>query len=200
MRIGILGGTFDPIHIGHLAIARTAVAELSLERLLIIPSRTPPHKPQPSTTPQQRLDMCRLGCGDIAQCEISDIELRRDGPSYTIDTLRALAAPDHQLLLLLGVDAVQILPQWYQAHQIGDYAELVMVARSGSAPLDQVQLVAALPSLAGRIHTIPGPGMDVSSSDIRARCARGASIAGLVHPAVAAYIATHQLYQATSNT
>ena len=77
MRIGILGGTYDPMHVGHLAIAQTAVAALALDQLLIIPSRTPPHKPAPATTPAQRLDMCRLTCADIRQCVVSDIELQR---------------------------------------------------------------------------------------------------------------------------
>lgn len=200
MRIGILGGTYDPMHVGHLAVAQTAVAALALDQLLIIPSRTPPHKPAPATTPDQRLDMCRLTCADIRQCVVSDIELQRSGPSYTIDTLRELARPGRQLLLLLGVDAVQILPQWYAADQIGRYAELVIVPRSGNDAPMLHHVAEALPSLQGRIQTIAGPGIAVSSSDIRDRCARGLSIDGLVHPAVARYIATHQLYHTHPST
>jgi nicotinate-nucleotide adenylyltransferase len=197
MHIGILGGTFDPIHRGHVAIAQTAMARLRLDQLLLIPSSTPPHRPAPQATPQQRLAMCQLVDEIIPQTHVSDIELQRTGPSYTIDTLRALTQPGQRLTLILGADAALLLPQWYQANQLTSYADIAIMTRIGTS-IDLDALITQLPSLAGHVHLIPWDGMDVSSTRIRQRCANNEPINHLVTPAVATYIAHHGLYRSPS--
>lgn len=194
MHIGIFGGTFDPIHQGHVAIARTAMAHLRLDKLILIPSNTPPHRPAPHATPHQRLAMCQLVDEIIPQTYVSDIELQRTGPSYTIDTLRALALPNQRLTLILGADAALLLPQWYQADLLTTYADIAIMTRIGTA-IDIDDLINRLPSLADHVHLIPWPGMEVSSTLIRQRCATNQPIDDLVTPAVAAYIAHHGLYR-----
>jgi nicotinate-nucleotide adenylyltransferase len=197
MHIGIFGGTFDPIHRGHVAIAQTAMAHLRLDQLILIPSNTPPHRPAPQATPQQRLAMCQLVDESIPHTRVSDVELQRTGPSYTIDTLRALTQPHQRLTLILGADAALLLPQWYQADQLTTYADIAIMTRVGTT-IDTDALIAQLPSLAGHVHLIPWPGMDVSSTAIRQRCASNQPIDDLVTPAVAAYIAHHGLYRSPS--
>ena len=192
MRIGILGGTFDPIHNGHLAIADIARTRASIDRMLFVPNRTPPHKPAPFANEQHRVAMLELALADTPAYTWSDIELRRTGPSYTIDTLRALATPSQRLVLILGSDAAALLPQWYQAQVIGDYCDVVVLSRHG-APVDHQSIHHALPNLT--LHMIQWAGMDVSSSDIRMRCQRNASIRPYVPAAVADYIAHHELYR-----
>jgi nicotinate-nucleotide adenylyltransferase len=197
MHIGIFGGTFDPIHRGHVAIAQTAMAHLRLDQLILIPSNTPPHRPAPQATPQQRLAMCQLVDESIPHTHVSDIELQRTGPSYTIDTLRTLSQPHQRLTLILGADAALLLPQWYQADQLTSYADIAIMTRIGtSIALDD--LIARLPSLAGHMHLIPWAGMDVSSTLIRQRCASNQPIDDLVTPAIASYIAHHGLYRSPS--
>jgi len=197
MHTGILGGTFDPIHRGHVAIARTAMAHLHLDQLILIPSNTPPHRPAPHATPLQRLAMCQLVDEIIPHAQVSDIELQRTGPSYTIDTLRALTQPNQRLTLILGADAALLLPQWYQAAHLTTYADIAIMTRVGTT-VDLDALIARLPSLAGHVHLIPWPGMDISSTTIRHRCATSQPIDDLVTPAVAAYIAQHGLYRSPS--
>jgi len=192
-RIGILGGTFDPIHAGHVAIARIAMATLSLAQLFIIPNRTPPHKAAPHASDAQRLAMVQLACAPYPQWQVSDSELRRSGPSYTIDTLKEFATPDTQLVLILGADAAAFLPGWYHAQQLGDYCMVAVMQRIGSA-FDDQPIRQQLPNLA--LTHIPWAGMDISSSAIRQRCALGESIANLVPASVATYIHQHHLYGA----
>lgn len=192
MRIGILGGTFDPIHNGHLAIAHTVLAQQVVDRVCFIPNRTPPHKPAPLASEHQRVAMLTLALADTPAYQWSDIELRRTGPSYTIDTLRALATPDQHLVLLLGSDAAALLPQWYQASMLGDYCDVAVLTRQ-DMPFDAATVTAALPNL--RMQVIHWAGLAVSSSDIRARCQHGAAIDDCVPASVAAYITHHQLYR-----
>lgn len=197
MRIGILGGTYDPIHNGHIHIGQHVADQLGLTQILLIPSRTPPHRPAPQATSQQRMAMCQLAAPGDPRFGVSDIELRRSGPSYTIDTLEALAYEAATLLLILGADAAALLPQWYRAPDLGRVCELVVVNRPGTA-IDSTPIVTAIPTLAGRVHTIHAPEYDVSSSMVRQRCAAGQSITDLVPPRVAEYIAHHGLYRSAS--
>ena len=197
MRIGILGGTYDPIHNGHLHIGRQVAEQLGLAQILLIPSRTPPHRPAPQATSQQRIAMCALAAATDPRFQVSDVELLRTGPSYTIDTLESLARPDTSLMLILGADAAALLPQWYRAADLGDVCELVVVNRSGAAiALDPIRT--AIPSFAGRIHTVSAPAYDVSSSLLRQRCTAGLPISDLVPPRVADYIAQNGLYRSAS--
>ncbi len=192
MRIGILGGTFDPIHNGHLAIAHTVLAQQVVDRICFIPNRTPPHKPAPHAAEHHRVAMLTCALADTPAYHWSDIELRRTGPSYTIDTLRALAQPHQRLILILGSDAATLLPQWYQAAQLGEYCDVAVLSRIGSAFAPHI-VTQALPNL--HVHLIEWAGIDVSSSDIRMRCHHNQSIEHLVPHAVATYIAHHHLYR-----
>ncbi|MFM7679314.1 MAG: nicotinate-nucleotide adenylyltransferase [Roseiflexaceae bacterium] len=192
MRIGILGGTFDPIHNGHLAIADVARTRANIDRMLFIPNRTPPHKPAPFASEQHRVAMLELALAATPADTWSNIELQRTGPSYTIDTLRALATPSQQLVLILGSDAAALLPQWYQAHALGAYCEVVVLSRHGT-PFAHQSICHTLPNLT--LHMIEWAGMDVSSSAIRMRCQRRASIHQYVPASVADYIAHHELYR-----
>lgn len=192
MRIGIVGGTFDPIHNGHLAIAATALRHAHIDQIQFIPNRTPPHKPAPLANDHHRVAMLELALADTPAYTWSDIELRRSGPSYTIDTLRALATPTHQLVLILGSDAAALLPQWYQAQALGEYCDVTVLSRV-AMPFDVHAVTAALPNL--HIQVIEWPGIAVSSSDIRTRCQHGISIDEFVPACIATYITHHQLYR-----
>ncbi len=196
MRIGILGGTYDPIHNGHISIGRQVALHLDLAQILLIPSHTPPHRAAPHASSQQRLAMCTQAAADEAGFRVSDIELQRTGPSYTIDTLIALSRPDWELTLILGADAAALLPQWYRAADIGGLCHLAIVNRPGTQ-LEVATLTAAIPSFGGRIHPIVVPELAVSSSTIRHNCAAGLPIDDLVPPLVADYIARHGLYRST---
>ena len=196
MRIGILGGTYDPIHNGHLAIGQRVAAQCSLDQVVLIPSNVPPHRPAPQVTPQQRLAMCTLAAATDPLFRVSDIELQRSGPSYTYDTLLALAAPQSTLFLILGADAAALLPQWYRAAEIGFLCELVIVDRPGST-CDTDPIVAAIPAFRGTIHRVTDNKLDVSSSAIRDRLRDGGDVQDMIPPAVAAYIAAHGLYRST---
>lgn len=197
MRIGILGGTYDPIHNGHIHIGQHVAEQLGLTQIILIPSRTPPHRPTPQATSQQRIAMCKLAASRDLRFGVSDIELQRTGPSYTIDTLEALAQPETTLLLILGADAAALLPQWYRAPDLGRVCELVVVNRPGTA-IDCTPIVTAIPTLVGRVHTVHAPEYDVSSSMVRQRCAARQPISDLVPPQVAEYIAHHGLYRSAS--
>lgn len=146
--IGILGGTFDPIHYGHLRIALEALETLELAELRLLPARTPPHRGMPGASPEQRLALLRLAVGDQPGFVIDERELRRDGPSYMVDTLASLRAerPDTPLCLLLGRDAFVELPRWSRWRQLFDLAHLVVLNRPGDwsdSPADLRAEVAA---------------------------------------------------------
>ena len=210
--IGLLGGTFDPVHAGHLDVARAAQHALDLERICLIPSRQPPHRPAPSASTADRLAMLRAATADDALFEISTIELDADGPSYTAHTLDRLAArgtDTRAVCFITGADAFADISTWYQYPELLDRCHFAVVSRPG---LPASALPVRLPALANRmriadknhryptttqpsIFLIDAPTAPVSSTDVRARIARGASIAGLVPEAVAAYIDAHHLYR-----
>jgi nicotinate-nucleotide adenylyltransferase len=141
--------------------------------------------------------MCTLAAGADPLFRVSDIELQRTGPSYTIDTLEALATPDTQLTLILGADAAALLPQWYRAADLGAHSELAVINRPGST-CDDAAITRAIPSFGGRLHMIVAPAYDISSSVIRQRCVASLPIDDLVPPPVADYIAQHGLYRSAA--
>lgn len=196
MRIGILGGTYDPIHNGHLAIGQRVAAQCGLERIVLIPSNVPPHRPAPHASPAQRLAMCVLAAATDPLFTVSDIELQRTGPSYTYDTLVALSNAHDTLLLILGADAAALLPQWHRASELGFLCELVIVDRPGSV-CDTAPILAAIPAFAGHIHRVTDNKLTVSSSEIRTRLASGAALDDMIPATVAAYIADHGLYRSS---
>lgn len=198
-QLGILGGTFDPIHLGHLFIAQEAAAAARLDRVLFIPTGQPPHRSQmPLASPAERADMVRLAVAGNALFELSEIELNRPGPSYTIDTLRALAAgsPDCSLYFILGADSLADLPEWRQPDEILELARVLAMARGGRPPVDLEALDRAVPGAGERVCVIESPGLEVSARDIRARIPAGRPIRYLVPDTVESYIREHGLYTA----
>ncbi len=197
-RIGILGGTFDPIHYGHLAIAEEAGRALGLATVLLIPAARQPLKREPhSASPQQRWEMVARACAENELLQPSDIELRREPPSYTVDTLRELYAgypPDTELWLILGADAVVSFPHWHAADQILQLARLAVVARPG-ASVDLQALDQSVPGLHQRTTLLEGPHLDISATDLRQRIANNRPVRYQLPDDVLAYIRQHNLYR-----
>lgn len=212
-RLGVLGGTFDPVHLGHLAVARAAAEALSLAAVRFIPSRVPPHRTGPHASPFHRFAMAALATADTPGWTVSDQELLREGPSYSYDTLTAIAAAEglaaSQICFLIGTDAFAEIATWWRFPAVLDSANFVVVARPGLG-LDTLR--ARMPALADRMTTpadlptapaaptrvvlLEAATPDVSSTMIRDRAARGASLTGLVTAPVAQYIQRHGLYGA----
>lgn len=194
--IGILGGTFDPIHHGHLAIAEEAREALGLERVTFMPAAAPPHKPgQAVTAPAHRLAMVRLAIAGNPAFEVSELEVERGGSSYTVDTLEALR--DRGLAdpwLIMSSEALAGLPAWREPARILGLARLAVVPRGGFDPLGPDWVEARFPGLAERVRFLAGPLLPISGSVVRRRAAAGRSVRYLVPDAVAAYIADHRLY------
>jgi nicotinate-nucleotide adenylyltransferase len=198
MRVGILGGTFNPPHLGHLVCAQEAYTQLELERVLFIPARTPPHKPvEDEPGAEHRLELCRLAVRDDPRFEASDIEMQRDGPSYTVDTLLKLQsnAPDNDLYLIVGGDVAAGLPDWHEPERVLSFATLAVAKRRGT-PREWVE--AALADLDGgeRTRFFRMPRIGVSSTLVRQRVRAGEPIRYIVPDAVAGYIQEHGLYGA----
>jgi nicotinate-nucleotide adenylyltransferase len=198
MNVGILGGTFDPVHIAHLVVAEQAREQLALDSVLFIPAGEPWRKSERAITPaEHRLAMLRLAIQGNDAFGISDIELRRPGPSYTADTLESLAAErlDDAFWFIMGADALADLPNWHEPERITRHARLAVAPRDRWEYLEAV-LAEGIEGLDVRIDRFDCPMMEVSSTDIRDRVARSASMRYLVPDAVEAYIREHRLYGA----
>jgi nicotinate-nucleotide adenylyltransferase len=198
--VGVLGGTFDPVHWGHLAIAESARETLGLERVLFVPGGQPPHKTDRAVTPgDQRAAMLEAAIADNASFAVSRIEVDRRGLSYTADTLAELvrqpAFARREVWFLLSAEALAGFPTWHEPDRILSLACLAVVPRAGRPGIDPAELERLLPTARGRVRWLEGPAIDVSASDIRDRAASGRSIRYLVPPAVAAYIEHHGLYR-----
>lgn len=195
MRIGVLGGTFDPIHAGHLAAAKAAMDCEALDRVLFVPAAQPPHRPPAVAGAEQRLEMCRLAIAGESRFEVSDVELNRAGPSYTVDTLTELHRlnPDDELFLILGWDAARLFPTWRRPDEVRELASVVVVGRPGSeAPVQADLEPVGLDGDGVSICLEPTP--DISASEIRSAVGAGEPITGKVPAAVEQYIAAHGLY------
>jgi nicotinate-nucleotide adenylyltransferase len=202
LRIGILGGTFNPPHLAHLVCAQEAHRELSLDRVLFIPAGMPPHKPvDDEPGPQQRLTLCRLAVGDDAHFAVSDLELRRDGPSYMVDTLQALTshAPHDEFFLILGGDIAAGLPEWREPERVLELATVAIAERRGTARSAVETALGRLPG-GGRARFFAMPPIGISSTMIRRRVRAGQSIRYLVPDEVVKYIDRHGLYRAAGGT
>ena len=189
MKLGLFGGSFDPVHLGHLLVAQAAVEELGLDKLFFIPAAQSPFKPenQPAPTPV-RLQLLRLALAGRTNCEIDDQEIRRGGISYTVDTLRDCAKkfPGAKLFYLIGTDHVAKLNEWREPNELAKLAEFVVIPRPGEAPANFPQ------AFHGRL--LKGFPLAVSSQEIRARLKAGLPIEPLVTPAVAEAIRNNRLY------
>ncbi len=196
MRLGILGGTFNPPHLGHLVSAQEAYLHLGLDRVMFIPARIPPHKPvEDEPGVEHRLELCRLAVRGDERFAVSDVEVVRDGPSYTVDTLEELTskAPDSELFLILGGDIAAGLPEWHEPEKVLSLSTLAIAERPGTT---RSQIEGALGRLRGadRATFFPMPTIDLSSTEIRRRVRAGQPIRYIVPDAVAAYIRDNQLY------
>jgi len=198
MRIGILGGTFDPIHLGHLEAASAAARRLSLDRVLLLPSRTPPHRSaEPRASAFHRFAMAALAAAERGML-VSDLEVRREGPSYTALTLEALHregfAPS-QLFFITGSDAFAEVAAWYDYPRILQLANFVVVSRPGAPRPSELIPSPESPIPDGpTVLSVEANTPDVSSTDIRRRVGAGESIDGLVPSGVAGHIRRHHLY------
>jgi nicotinate-nucleotide adenylyltransferase len=196
-RLGVLGGTFDPIHVGHLILAESAREQLQLSRVIFVPTGHPWRKSgRAITAGADRLEMTRLATGDNPHFEVSTLEIEREGPSYSEITLAAIRDQDAgaDLFFLLGRDALVDLPNWHDPSAVVGLATLVVADREGVEPpgVDD----SALDRLNARIVSVRMPVIGVSATDIRDRVRVGRSIRYLVPHAVADYIESHGLYAA----
>ena len=194
--VGILGGTFDPIHHGHLVIAEEAREALGLERVILVPAATPPHKPgRPVTDAVHRLAMARLAIEGNPAFSVSTLEVDRGGASYTVDTLEALREDGiAEPWFVLSAEALAGLPAWREPDRVLALARLAVVPRGGFEPLDRAWVAARFPGRVDRVRFLDGPLLPISGSVVRRRAAAGRSVRYLVPDAVADYIARHALY------
>jgi nicotinate-nucleotide adenylyltransferase len=193
MRIGLYGGTFDPVHMGHLIVAEQARVELTLQRVLFVLTPNPPHKTASALTPvTHRLEMLALAIADNPNFAISTAELDRHGASYTVDTLRHFRAQvdlrEAELFLIIGADSFLEIKNWREPQAIVSLAKLAVYPRPG------LNLQHAAPEFLRAAEILHGPAVEISASDVRSRCARGAAIRYLVPNAVRNYILRHHLY------
>ena len=196
----MLGGTFNPPHVAHLLCAQEAHDQLDLDRVLLMPVATPPHKEAPGDPgPAARIALCRLAVGDDERFEVSDLEVDREGPSYTADTLRALheTSPGAELTFIVGGDMATSFPTWHEPAEVVRLARLAVAEREGTPQADILERLATIPGAVDRVDFFDLPRMDVSSSLVRRRVAAGRPIKYLVADPVAAYIEQHGLYRSS---
>jgi nicotinate-nucleotide adenylyltransferase len=197
-RIGILGGSFNPPHLAHLLCASEAAAQLSLDRVLLTPVATPPHKEaEQDPGAGVRLELCRLAIMGDERLGVCDLEVLRGGPSYTVDTLRELHArtPEDDLTFIVGGDIALGLPSWHEPETVLDLARLAVAERSGAGREDIAGRLAQHFGDAAQPRFFDMPRLDISSSEIRRRVAQGAPIRYLVPDPVAEHIARGRLYR-----
>jgi nicotinate-nucleotide adenylyltransferase len=181
--VGVFGGTFDPVHVGHLAIANDALDELGLDRVYFVPARRSPLKQDgPIASAEDRLAMLTAATQEEPRFRVSPLELDREGPSFTVDTLEALRG-EGELYLILGSDAYADFERWREPARIRDLATIVLAARPGA------------PNAPHGVRMLDSPLMDISSRELRARAARGRSLRYLVPEAALRYLEEHRLYR-----
>lgn len=197
-RLGILGGTFDPVHHAHLFMAEEVRHQLGLDLILFMPAGAPPHKPgRPVSAARHRLRMLELAIAGKSYFAISGVDLNRPGPSYTVEALHLLRrewGPTPVFFFIEGADSLAEIVKWYHPERLIDLAYIAAVDRPG-VQVDLAALEERLPGLSARLHWVRMPLLEISASDIRARVREGRPISYLVPPAVESYIAEHGLYQ-----
>ena len=199
MRIGIFGGTFDPIHNGHLAVAEYVRTEVALDQVLFIPAGRPWFKEgQTVTNARRRLEMTRLAVADNPHFAVSDMEVRRNGPTYTIRHADGAAPRDMgegvEFYLILGIDALNELHRWRRPCDVLDLAAVVGVTRPGAETVDRAALDSIREGASDEVVVVDGPLIDISAADIRRRMSAGLSVRGIIPQAVEDYARRHVLY------
>ncbi len=200
MRVGIFGGTFDPVHLGHLILAEQCREQAHLDQVWFVPAARPPHKPdQPVTTFHQRVEMLALAISGNPAFRISEIERDRPGPSYTVDTLAQILQenPGTDLYLILGGDSVRDFPTWYQPRKILEMASILVVPRQGGTLPTDAEFCASLgvDTALVRLQKIEMPWVTISSSDLRKRWSQSRSVRYMVPRAIEAYAEDKGLYR-----
>jgi nicotinate-nucleotide adenylyltransferase len=202
MRVGVFGGTFDPIHLGHLAVARSIQDTLRLDKVIFVPAGQPWLKAGTPVSPvNDRAEMVRLAIARRKAFDLSTIETDRPGPSYTVDTMETLQrqlGSDVALFFLLGSDALEDIPKWKEPQRLIQLCQLVAFARPGFGLPAMEALEAAMPGVSQRVVFAEVPQVNIRATDIRRRAAEGRSIQRLVPRAVERYILEHGLYKAGS--
>ena len=200
MNIGVLGGTFDPIQLAHLAVAEKARARLDLADIIFVPAGQPWLKANsPISTAEHRIQMVRLAIADKPYFKLSTVEIDRAGPSYSVDTVTELQGQlgaEEELFFILGWDSLAEIPLWREPSRLIKMCRLVAVPRPGYSAPDLKKLEADIPGLSQRVILMDKPEIDIGATDIRNRVARGLSISHLVPEPVERYIKQHRLYMA----
>jgi len=198
MRVGIFGGTFDPVHYGHLLLAEQCREQCVLDEVRIIPAGLPPHKTENDISPAKaRVEMLQLAIGGHESFRIDEREILRTGPSFTYETLEELQKeePDRRLFLIIGADSLYDFPTWRKPERIMELAELIVVNRGDQPPPELDAFKAKLGDAAAeRVNLVQMPGIGLSSTDIRNRVAAGKSVRYMTPRAVECFIAAQQLY------
>ncbi len=196
MGIGILGGSFDPIHLGHLAIAADVAEAFRLERVLFVPANRSPLRGPPTVAPAERLRMCELATADNPGFEVSGVELNRPPPSYTMDTIAEVREqyPGQELTIIVGADLAEELGDWRAIKELLASVRMVVVERPGAVERDLEALATGLGVEADRLRRHRTAGLEISSTDIRARIAAGRPYRYYLHPAVWSHIDKFELY------
>jgi nicotinate-nucleotide adenylyltransferase len=193
--IGMMGGTFDPIHVGHLVVAETVREALALDRVLFVPAGLPPHKPAGEVTAvEHRVAMVDLAIAGNPAFELSRVEVDRSGPSYTVDTVERLAV-DAEVTVILSAETFHELPSWHEPERLFAAARVAVVPREGYPAPDPAWLAATFPGREDRVVYVTAPHLGLSSTAIRDRVSAGRSIRYVVPDAVAAYIDHQRLYR-----
>ena len=199
MKIGILGGTFDPVHLGHLTIAEEAMSSLGLNLVIFVPAGNPWMKAGTPISPgPNRLAMVLAAVAGNPAFHVSPVELERSGPSYTVDTLEELQADygsQTEYFFIIGADAIKDFGQWRNPDRVLELCTLAVVGRPAQEVLDLSLLEATLPGIGKRVAIVDGVAISVSASDIRGRVQEGRSIRYLVPSVVESYIREHGLYK-----
>ena len=198
MKIGVLGGTFDPVHNGHMIVAEETRRQLDLSEVLFVPAGQPWLKEDsPILAAEHRIQMVRLAIAEKPYFRLSTVEVDRDGPTYTVDTiaeLRTTINDGDELFFMLGWDNLVQLPQWKEISRVIGMCSLVAIYRPGYQFPDLSPLETAIPGLSQKLIILDKPAVDISATDIRRRVCRGLSIGHLVPEPVDEYIKTHGLY------
>jgi nicotinate-nucleotide adenylyltransferase len=201
MRLGVYGGSFDPVHFGHLLLAESCREQCQLDEIWLLPAAVPPHKTDRTmTSAKRRIEMLKLAIGGNDALRVSTIEVDRGGVSYTVDTLTTIRQqhPGAELFLLMGADTLYDLPNWREPQRVCELAMPVVVQRSGSPPpdLDVLRPIVAADQIANiQQHQVTMPIIELASTEIRQRVANGMSIRYRTPRAVEKYIETNRLYQ-----